>query len=51
MATPHLKNAVTLYAKFGHGGHLKIEELRAELARRADPAEAPPYPAEERESE
>ena len=34
MTVEHLKNAIALFVRAGHGDHMKIRELREELARR-----------------
>jgi hypothetical protein len=34
MRTEHLQNAIDMFAKFGYGGHAKIEELQHELTQR-----------------
>ena len=34
MSVEHLRNAISLFEHAGHGDHMKIRELREELARR-----------------
>ncbi len=34
MSVEHLQNAINLFVRSGHGDHMKIRELREELARR-----------------
>lgn len=34
MTKPHLENAIKLFTRAGHADHMKIRELREELARR-----------------
>jgi hypothetical protein len=34
MSAEHLRNAINLFERAGHGDHMKIRELREELARR-----------------
>ncbi len=36
METLHIRNAVTMFTRFGYGDCAKFDELRAELERRAD---------------